>query len=385
MPSSRRAAGGALALPWPNMTSMSLRRIHPFSAVASLLLAPLAAQGVIPNECCPESKVATLLYPYEQGWEQAPDAVDATTGTTTLNLYGKANHEIAMPAVQDGMSGMARAYHGWLAVDMSYAYWTGAGTNLVNAGIPVPPVTSSLLDAGARMQPRPGTMPGLYIYEPNPAGGEEPSGPVDPQSQQMQQNEEPGGDPEENWYEGSLFQYGAPIETGATPSSTAIFTPPASFSAPWPIPSAPVVYTNQLSGAQLWHFGTYLEVRYVDGSVARFESFNPYSTAQNGRLWRVDWVKDPYDNHAEYSYDNAHRLISIAFPSGLTQKFNYAPGWSNWSGATLFEVSYEQTSGSTTTQLTDQTWGLRSSAVAPAVASTSVAFSAAPTRQLAGC
>lgn len=92
--------------------------------------------------------------------------------------------------------------------------------------------------------------------------------------------------------------------------------------------------------------------------MARFESFNPYSTPQVGKLWRVDWVKDPYDNHAEYSYDSAHRLIRIAFPSGLTQKFNYAPGWSNWSGATLVEVSYEQTSGSTTTQLSDRSWGL---------------------------
>lgn len=313
---------------------------------------------MIPNECCPESKLATLLYPYEHGWEQAPDVVDATTGSSTVNLYGKATHEIAMPAVQDGMAGMARAYHGWLAVDMSFTYWTGVGANLVNAGIPVPRVTSTLLDSGLRMQPRPGTMPGLYIYEPDPIGGADPSGSTGQQSQQMQQGAEPGEEIEENWYEGSLFQYGAPIETGATPSSTAIFSPPASFSSLWPVPSAPVVYTNQLSGAQLWHFGTFLEVRYVDGSVARFESFDPYSTPQKGKLWRVDWVKDPYDNHAEYSYDNAHRLISIAFPSGLTQKFNYAPGWSNWSGATLFEVSYEQTSGSTTTPLTEQTWGL---------------------------
>ncbi|MFM1873529.1 MAG: hypothetical protein RL398_2951, partial [Planctomycetota bacterium] len=312
-----------------------------------MAMAPLAAQGVIPNECCPETKVATLLRPYELGWEQAPDASDATSGSTSVNLYGKATHEIAMPAVQDGMSGMARAYHGWLAVDMSFAYWTGAGTNLVNAGIPVPPVTSSLLDDGARMQPRPGTMPGLYIYELNPIGGDDFS--------------EPGEGPENGYegdYEGTLLQYGAPIETGASPSSTAIFTPPTSFSTPWPIPSAPIVYSNQLSGAQLWHFGTHLEARYVDGSVARFESFNPYSTPQVGKLWRVDWVKDPYDNHAEYSYDSAHRLIRIAFPSGLTQKFNYAPGWSNWSGATLVEVSYEQTSGSTTTQLSDRSWGL---------------------------
>lgn len=87
-----------------------------------MAMAPLAAQGVIPNECCPETKVATLLRPYELGWEQAPDASDATSGSTSVNLYGKATHEIAMPAVQDGMSGMARAYHGWLAVDMSFAY-----------------------------------------------------------------------------------------------------------------------------------------------------------------------------------------------------------------------------------------------------------------------
>lgn len=328
------------------------------AVAASLLATSLVAQGIIPNECCPESKVATLLYPYDQGWEQAPDVVDATTGSTTVNLYGKATHEIAMPAIQVDMSGMVRAYHGWLAAYMNYAYWTGAGTNLVNAGIPVPPVTSSLLDAGARMQLRPGAMPGLYIYEPNPVGGEESSGPVEPQSQQMQQSEEPSADPEENWYEGSLFQYGAPIETGAMPFSAAIFTPPASFSSPWSTPSAPVVYTNQLSGAQLWHFGTNLEVRYVDGSVARFEGFNPYSTAQGGKLWRVVWVKDPDDNHAESSYDSAHRLISIAFTSGLTQDFDYVLGLSNWSVATLVEVSYEQTSGSTTARLTGQAWGI---------------------------
>lgn len=284
------------------------------------------AQGVIPNECCPETKVPTLLQAFEHGYEQAADVTDVGSPSTATTLYGTATRDIAMPAVQDGMHGVARLYHARLVVDMSYPFWTAGGGDLTNSGIPVPPVSTSVLDA-AKMQPRPGTMPGLYIYQPN------------------------GLDEE-------AYQYGSPVESGVSPSSTAKYSPPQSFVPLVPSTSSPVVFTNQLSGAQLWHFGTYIEVRHVDGSIARFDSFDPYTSTQTGTLWRVTWVKDPYDNTATYAYDNAHRLTSIAFPSGLTQRFNYAPQWPGWSSGSQLQVDYEQFNGTSTVALTGQSWGL---------------------------
>ena len=296
-----------------------------FLTLMASATAQTSASPSMPNECCPQAGVVF-----------APDRNDASSiihdagsGKTVVTTYGAAEREILMPVVEDGMMGLATLYHRWLKVDASYSAWDGSGTSLEGGSIPTPNMDAANLatdpDDGAwKVQPRPGTMPGLYLYYDNT--------------------------------EGAYYHYGGPIDSGASPQSTAIYKleeggggggmfAPA-FLGPW----ATTIYTNNLSGAQLWHYGgatvPYIEIKHVDGTVARFDSFDPYKAgySPSGVLWRVTSVRDPYDNAATYTYTGNHRLEQIEFPSGYIQKFNYNPGWSGWSGigADLLEITYER-------------------------------------------
>ncbi|MBZ0153489.1 MAG: hypothetical protein K8J09_18340, partial [Planctomycetes bacterium] len=169
-----------------------------------------------------------------------------------------------------------------------------------------------------------------------------------------------------------FYQYGGPLETGASPQTTAVY---ADYNivegvpnqVPEFAPTTKYVYTNNLSGAQLWRYVTgsseYVEVRHVDGSVAHFESFNPYvstySPSPTRNLWRITWVRDPYDNQSDYTYNSLHQLTEIAFPSGIQECFNYLPSWrTGWpSGSDCIEISYK-VHGSTPTEAAAKTWAM---------------------------
>lgn len=101
-----------------------------------------------------------------------------------------------MPVVEDGIMGLADLYHQWLKVDMSYTAWDGSGTSLTDSDIPTPDMAASSLatdpnDGALKVQPRPGTMPGLYLYYDNESG--------------------------------DYYHYGSPVESGANPQTTAVY------------------------------------------------------------------------------------------------------------------------------------------------------------------
>lgn len=301
------------------------------AALVALSAIPLLAQGTIPREGCPEPRVNDVAY---RG-DHEPDAEDAGVGASPVLCYGTMTRRLPLPFLRHGLRGLAPGYHGTFLLDMSYSAWGSPGT-LVGGSFPVPNLDKGNLENedAEYVQPRPGNMPGLYLYY---------------------------DDSSENFY-----HYGGPLESGANPQST------AEYGSPEEIPGSLKKYFNQLSGAQLWHYNpgdpitTYIEIKHVDGTIARFEAFDPYRPTYNapGSLWRVDKVTDPYDNVADYSYDNKHRLSKIEFPSGLTQRFDYDPssgGWGSWSWSGTqsgLQVRYEQTSNGSTTALTDQTWGI---------------------------
>lgn len=296
----------------------------PFTALVLVLGEQMPGQsGVIPNESCrPPSSVVFR----ESCGDGKPVCRDAGSGPTNVTTYGSAQRYIPMPTVEDGMMGLARLYHGTLVVDASYTAIDGTGSSLTGGDLPLVDMDSAHLigsgsEVGLAVQPRPGTMPGLYV---------------------LQEND-------------NFFQYGGPIESGANPQTTAVYIDPGD-SVPAP------VLTNNLSGAQLWRYMSaspqYIEIKHVDGSVARFDSFQPYNGGyipSTRTLWHVTQVRDPYDNIATYEYDGLYRLIHINFPSGLTQTFDYGPSWGTWgSGYDRLEISYAQGS----TALSARTWGV---------------------------
>lgn len=236
------------------------------------------------------------------GTDPGTPVIDIGHVIPVVNVYSGIDLRVPMGSMADGVSGLASLYHSVFIIDGSYTAWNGSGTNIKieEGGTPVPtPDLASVNLAGEEqgLQPRPGTMPGLYIYQ-----------------------------------DGSAFhQYGGPIDSGANPQTTAIYED---------LTDAPgtVVMTNQLSGAQLWWYKSavppYLEVKHVDGTIARFNSFASHSSGYqsahpNKRLWRLSWVRDPYDNQVTYQYDENYgtplnHLTSIRFPSGLSQHFTYS-------------------------------------------------------------
>lgn len=263
---------------------------------------------------------------------------DSGTGIPTVETYGTTLYRMPMPVLTTGMIGLADLYHSVLVIDTSLPSWTGTGTHLkalTGDELPVPDVGSNhLLGEGYGLQPRPGSMPGQYIYQ---AGND-------------------------------FYQYGGPVDTGANPQTTAVYNNPSDDP-----PSGTVVLTNNLSGAQLWWFSAaspaYVEIRHVDGTVARFDSFTTYIstwTPPSGtKLWRLTSVRDAYDNLASYSYDSINRLTAIQFPSGLKQHFSWSgggtgtpPSWSGWSSSfDLLEVSYTYNTTSPT-EVAGRTWGI---------------------------
>ncbi len=257
---------------------------------------------------------------------------------TTFNVYGGADLRIEMPRIPTGMLGLSQLYHSVLVVDGSMSAWDNSGTNIKIEGsggaIPVPDVQAShLIEGDLTLQPRIGTSPGLFVFE----------------------------------FNGTYYQYGSPVDSGANPQTTAIFIGPVEpggvgLTSPYPL-------SNNLSGSKLFRYGTspneYLEIKHVDGSVAHFESFNPWLQAwtpgPSTKLWRVTWVRDPYDNQADYSYNALHQLTSIEFPSGITLAFDFTPDWKQtqgWGAAfDCLELSYWQ--GSTQpAELAAKTWGM---------------------------
>lgn len=97
--------------------------------------------GYIPNECGPETRIATLL----QAFDRASDLGDVGGGSATVSVFGSASRQVRMAVVQDGMSGVSALYHSVLQVDGSYAEWGGAGDGLKGRSIPVPNLMASNL------------------------------------------------------------------------------------------------------------------------------------------------------------------------------------------------------------------------------------------------
>lgn len=332
-----------------------LRAAFAFTAFLLVLLSQLRAQnnlsvGTIPNERCPETNVAG----FSEGW--FGDERDAGVGLTTVSVYGTAERRIPMPEISSGLQGVAALYHRALVVDVTNTAWDGSSPNLKGGGIPLPNLDPANLQSdvpgsGRSLQPRPGTMPGLYLYSEG---------------------------------NGKFYQYGGPISTGANPQNAAVYGDstvlagsggPGGSGEEGPVHGPPMpatlVYTNNLSGAQLWHYqaGNYYEVKHVDGSVARFDVFTPWTAAyaslpaNAGKIMlRVTSVTDPYDNKADYVYDTQARLDEIRFPSGLTQKFEWDATWNGWTGNAYdmlgVEYSQDRFGGQGPVPLPDLTWGL---------------------------
>jgi RHS repeat-associated protein len=346
------------------MNPLPLCRVSVVLAGAVLSLASVArAQGYIPVEACGSPSVGTpgsgsashadVADPRGAFANQA--SVPSGSGATTIDTYGTAVHSMVMPSVRTGLSGLATLYPSMLKFNVSYTAWNGSGTSLFGGGLPVPDVTASVLHVpegpqAEALQPRPGTMPGLYLYSlPNPAGGSAAFTPPEPEA--------PAPD---TWM---FLHYGSPIDAGASPQTTAVYAPVRTATDP-----NTIVYHSNLSGAQIWYYGgaatPYTEVKHVDGTIARFDTFtawtstytsNPANAGKN--LWRLTQLRDPYDNTANFVWNAFNRLTEIQFPSGLKQRFNYSPSWPNWSwsgSARGFEVTYEQGS----TALPALTWGL---------------------------
>lgn len=327
-----------------------------FLLVFNLATSFLAAQGMtgtsaggaMPNECCPKK----VFKPMEFGPETPPGGgkrgrpAPTTPGggkkggkkggkgdgddegnsspqwntTSYVTTEGLTTGTIAVPTVGTGLQGLAEIYRSDVLVNLSLPSWDGSGGVLTGGETPIPP--AHLLAEPGSLQPRLGNMPGLYLY------------------QDTTNNE--------------FYHYGTPVETGVAPDTTAHYTEISSQSFGGPS-SAPTVYINQLSGAQMHYFASatpaYTEVRHVDGTVARFESIPlvwSSGSQQSNVLWHLKEIRDPYDNVATYVYDSAAnaRLIRIEYPSGLHESYDYSPSWVNsWAGGstvTGLEVSYTQ-------------------------------------------
>ncbi|MCA8952930.1 MAG: hypothetical protein KDE27_25695 [Planctomycetes bacterium] len=305
-------------------------------------------EGSAPNECCPPPDVSCMLFGGMNLGEQAVDFRDAGVGVTTITTYGTTMREVDMPMAATGLQGLGGMYGNELVLDVSRSAWDGDGP-LIEVEIPVPdlhyenliaegPVEPGSEGAGQNspssflptsqgmVQPRPGTMPGLYVWH--------------------------------SAYDDTFYQYGSPVESGANPQSTAIYPPQTGGFRSNQLSGAILVQFNPGSGSGYGQNGHYLEIQHVDGTVARFDYFNPFVSGYSaGWLWRLTEVRDPFDNIATFSYDGLHRLTSITFPSGLVQSFDYAPAWPGWTWDNTtsgLQVSYAQAG----TQLPGRTWGL---------------------------
>jgi hypothetical protein len=299
--------------------------------------------GMIPNECCPPESVTSffsaplavanaLMAQFEQDVpmtspEGPPSSTTSDPGTVSLpgqatcspdrtrpvdtpgqsvpnvSTYGGVEKTVTTPVIDDGLTGIASMYQPRFVVDGSFPAWAGNGTS-IKGDLPRPDLDVNLLAGGNQaaetVQPRPGTVPGLYLLQV--------------------------GD--------NFYHYGGPLESGANPQTTAVYAQS--------LTSEPdlVVLTNNLSSAQLWFFPTassgpesalgVVEIRHSDGTVAAFESFVPYvnpQTLPGQRLWRVTSVRDPYDNVAWFSYNHLHQLDEVVYPSGMKQEFDFLPAW----------------------------------------------------------
>lgn len=91
---------------------------------------------------------------------------DAGRGDMTVDVYGAGLYRIPMPAVSTGLLSLADLYPGLLVVDMSLPAWSGTSVQLKpDASIPRPYLGADKLeDEGFGLQPRPGNMPGQYIF-----------------------------------------------------------------------------------------------------------------------------------------------------------------------------------------------------------------------------
>lgn len=258
-----------------------------------------------------------------RGGEAEPAIVDAGSGGLEVTVFGSVVRTLPSPVAATGLEGLAASHHATWLFDLSLSAWDGSGGSIKGGNVPVPDLSLAVLDDPRAVQPRPGTVPQLYL-----------------------------------WQTGAhVYQYGSPIDSGANPQDTAVFTPPIGVTAASATVTAPVVHFDRLSGAELWHFGTNVEVRREDGSVSRFAPVQPLGP-QSGTLWHLTEVRDPYDNVATYSYDHLHRLERIDFPSGLQQHFDYAPSWAFGGLAHCLEVRYTQISGSYVHAMPERTWGL---------------------------
>ncbi|MFN3242893.1 MAG: hypothetical protein ACE37K_15435 [Planctomycetota bacterium] len=274
---------------------------------------------------------------------------DVGMGSTDVSTYGSVVRRLPMPEMHDGSMGVARLYGRWLLFDVSYPTWQGSGTPL-KPSVPVPDMSAALLDLDSAVQPRPGSMPGLYLMQVEHAAGT------------------------------AFYQYGGPLETGANPQTTAVFSNAgigqtqggsskgskrrkrAAADAAAPLPTMVYRFTSNLSGAQLWHDATAgrAEVRHVDGTVAQYETFNPYSSSYQPSpprtLWRLTSVRDPYDNTSSFVWNTQDQLAEVQFASGLTQVFDWSPSWA-WSGQDCLEIRYQQ-NGASPPEAVARTWGI---------------------------
>lgn len=329
-----------------------VRAVPRLFVIVAGVVAGARAQGLATNECCPPSGIS-LSSPPEPGDGGAPPGGPATGGPSgpsapaptgpsqrrggwvgyppdpVIDPYGCVTQYVPLGVDGIGLLGVASFYDEQLAFDHSYSAW-GNSSLVLRGNLPRPDLSgSNLVDGVDAVQPRPGTLPGMYLYSVD--------GTLD-------------------WPD-NFYQYGGPVESGPNPQTTAQFGSPVPLSGF--ITTPPVVYSSNLSGAQLWYQpgGSSVEVKHVDGTIARFDRFQPWITAPSGRgIWRLVEVRDPYDNVATYTYDSKHRLTDVVYPSGLTRTFDYAPSWGVAWGTTYscLEISYKQGS----TPLPDLTWGL---------------------------
>jgi len=326
--------------------------------------------GGMPNECCERPGFEFDEEPNEPrtGRRKRPktppeDEPETGTGTSDggnavcvgmsefVHSNGASTVIVAGPKRMTGLMGMADLYQAAFRVTISPPSWDGGGGVLFDNEIPVPDV-EHLEEPGA-LQPRPGTMPGMYIYCDTDAD--------------------------------AYYQYGGPLDLGANPQETAWFTPQgphsgrvepmesgshtgSSSGSNQPLVLSASTYRNQLSGSQLVVFRNasppYIEVRHVDGTVARFERVRPtYQSGYgngNDTLWHLVQVRDGYDNIATYHYDSATagRLLRIEYPSGLHEKYDYAPSWDgSWPTAnqsSSVEITYMQDG----IAIPGRTWGM---------------------------
>ncbi|MFN9306451.1 MAG: hypothetical protein ACK6DT_10310 [Planctomycetota bacterium] len=197
---------------------LPIARLAWFLGLALALAGSLRAQCIqMPNECCSDSNVAVVVMsvpgampmvlavatqvslPATNDSAQGPaasslldagapgfttgstcdigpdvPAPDAGTGATVVSTHGAVRYHLPMPSVHTGLSGLAQLYPGVLVMDVSAGVYKsgtpghlkGFSPNDPTGRLPVPDFNPELLDGGVSgLQPRPGTMPGLYVYQ----------------------------------------------------------------------------------------------------------------------------------------------------------------------------------------------------------------------------